>query len=241
MSPILNPMTSLLNRLSSGERKAVPIAVVPMTEALVDQWHYFVQPLINDNYIFWKKDADPKVVRADKGWNWHDNFAYMAVHNTLYENGDKRHGEALAMCIVFRSPDGLQEFPIGMLTAIPKLYTNVMNHKRARALTWYLSDAPDEVYEEILDIPIIQGVAKALLDCTIQAALDDHQDGSLVLKADRHGGMKLHDFYTRCGMTRLPKWHPAVTPYFRRFGTRRYYYFSDIEAQAFAHDFDVRR
>ncbi len=241
MPALFNPITSLLSRLPNGLDKAVPVEVVPMTQELVDQWHHFVQPLIDKHYIFWKKGANPKVVRADKYWNWHDNFSLLSLHNALYANGGRVHGEAVAMCIVFRSPDGRQDFPIGMLTAIPKLQTNILNHVQARALTWYLSDAPDEVYLDILGIPVIHGVAKALIDCTIQSALDEFEGGSLVLKADPHGGEKLHEFYTRCGMHRIPKRHPAVTPFFRRIGKRRHYFFSDIEAQLFAQKFDARR
>lgn len=240
MPPIFYPIKSLLSRTPSGV-KAVPIAVVPMTAELVDKWHEFVQPLIDSNYVHWGPGTNSALVRADKQWNWHNNFTLLALHNTLYAGGSRIHGEGVAMCIVFRSPDESEEFPIGMLTAVPKLHTNVVGQRRQRAFTWYLSDAPEEVYSKILGIPAIQGVAKALLDCTIQAALDDSHDGNLLLKADPHGGKKLEDFYSKCGMRQLPNGHPPVTPVFRRFTTHRYFYFLAYEAQAYCALYNPRR
>ncbi len=233
-------MKSLLSRTSSGIR-VVPIAVVPMTYELVEKWHTYVQPFIDANYKHWFKGADPQIVRADRLWNWHDNFTLLSLHNTACALKSKPHEEALAMCIVFRSEDGVDEFPIGMLTALPKFYTNVDAHKRHRAFTWYLSDAPSEVFSDILGIPPIQGIAKALLDCTIQAALDEGEDGNLLLKADPHGGEKLINFYKLCGMTQLGKHHPPITPYFRRFQTHNYFNFLGPDAQAYSSQYNLRR
>lgn len=240
MPPILYPIKSLLSRTPQGV-KAVPIAVVPMTAELVGKWQEHVQPLIDSNYVHWSPTTNAAIVRADKNWNWHTNLTLLALHNTLCAGGSKLHGEGLAMCIVFRSPDEKQEFPIGMLTAVPKLQTNVLGHHRQRAFTWYLSDAPEEVYSNILGIYAIQGVAKALLDCTIQAAFDEGQDGCLLLKADPNGGTKLEDFYTRCGMKQLPNGHPAITPIFRRFKTQKYFHFLAYEAQAYCAVYNPRR
>lgn len=131
MSPIFDPIKSLLSRTPLGV-KAAPIAVVPMTAELVDKWHEFVQPLIDSNYVHWGPSTNSALVRTDKQWNWHNNFTLLALHNTLYAGGSKIHGEGLAMCIVLRSPDESEEFPIGMLTAVPKLHTNVVGQRRQR-------------------------------------------------------------------------------------------------------------
>ncbi|RPW10772.1 hypothetical protein IPC24_17670 [Pseudomonas aeruginosa] len=212
-----------------------------MTPELVERWHDHVQPLIDSNYVHWAPGVAPEKVRADKFWNWHFNFTLLALHNTFLASKSKQHGEGLAMCIVFRSEDGADEFPIGMLTAVPKLNSNIHGIKRQRAFTWYLSDAPEEVYRWILGIPPIQGVAKTLLDCSIQAALDEGEDGNLLLKADPQGGTKLEGFYKHCGMKQLPKRHPAVTHLFRRHSTDKYFNFLASESLTFCAKFNNRR
>ncbi|GLO03520.1 hypothetical protein [Pseudomonas putida] len=234
MSSLYYPIKKLLSRASANQVNIVPVAVVPMTQKLVAAWHDKVQPLIDANYQHWSATAPGNLIRADKGWNWHKNFLLLALHNTLYAGDKKAHSEGVAMCIVVRSFNGSEEFPIGMLTTVPKLQSNIHGVVRRRGLTWYLSDAPEEVYTQILQIPPIQSVAKALLDCSIQTALDEGEDGSLVLKADDAGGTKLESFYKRCGMNNLPKGHPPVTPFFRRSKPERYYHFLAHEAQAYA-------
>ncbi|MNJ30261.1 hypothetical protein D3C77_248580 [compost metagenome] len=241
MSLLHNPIKTLLSRASATQVNVVPVAVVPMTQELVTKWHDNVQPLIDAHYQHWAAGIPEELVRADKGWNWHKNFLLLALHNTAYAGGRRTHGEGLAMCIVLRSPDGSEEFPIGMLTTVPKLHSNIHRQIRHRALTWYLSDAPDEVYRQIFKIPTVQMVARALVDCSIQAALDEGEDGCLVLKADDAGGAKLDKFYRRCGMQNLPKGHPPVTPLFRRSKPERYFHFLAHEAQAYAAFYNPRR
>lgn len=240
MSPILHPIKYLFSRVA-GVPKPVPVFVVPMTQELVEKWHDYVQPLIDANYEHWSSNVLPASVRADKLWNWHYNFSLLALHNTFCTYGSPKHGEGLAMCIVYRSIDETEEFPIGMLTAVPKLDTRAFGQRRLRAFTWYLSDAPDQVFNQILGIPPIQGIAKALLDCTIQAALDEQEDGNLLLKADPHGGAKLESFYTRCGMRQLPNNAPAVTRFFRRSATHKYFNFLAPESHAFCANFNAQR
>ncbi|MCK9701871.1 hypothetical protein LT709_10260 [Pseudomonas syringae pv. syringae] len=232
MSALLRPLKQLVSRTPHGN-KAVPIFVVPMTAELVDRWHYEVQKKIR-KYKHWYVGADERIVRADKDWNWQDNFTLLALHNLTCAYDSNNHDEAIAMCIVYRPVDGGEEYPIGMLTALPKFYSNVSGSTRHRAFTWYLSDAPREVYSDKLGIPTIQGVAKALVDCSIQAALDEREDGDLLLKSDAKGGEKLIKFYTLCGMNRLPGKHPPITPVFRRFKTSQYFHFLGYEAQAYS-------
>lgn len=244
---INNPIKSLPSLSEEGVRTNVHVEVVPMTLQLVEAWRSFVQPFISGRYQHWSDDfIDHKtswsVVRADKEWDWEENFKLLMLNNLTCSLQGKQSGYAIAMCIVLKPKIGDDEFPIGMLMAVPRLYTNVLSSKCERAFTWYLSDAPDEVFRLTLGINRVQGIARALLDCTIQAAVDERQNGELLLKADMNGGEKLVEFYKdKCGMLRLGADDPPVTKYWRTKEIDRYFYFDEWDSSTYCSLFDKRR
>ncbi|WP_206217533.1 hypothetical protein, partial [Pseudomonas viridiflava] len=91
-----------------------------------------VQPLITDNYVEVSSPDGDYFVRADKNWDWEQNFQLLVGHNCLCDWNGFAHGEAIAMCVVIKPEENDDEFPIGMLIAVPKFYCNVYNHERYR-------------------------------------------------------------------------------------------------------------
>ncbi|RON38111.1 hypothetical protein BK666_30650 [Pseudomonas frederiksbergensis] len=235
--PLQRPIASLLASDASGIPFQVKVSVVPMTKALARQWHESVQPIV-DNHYSHEGFASQKV-RADVGWRWPNYLKLVAIHNYLTRMPGNASEKGKAMCVVVSK--GEQKFPIGMLSLVPKLHCNVQGVERQRAFTWYLSDAPAELYEQFLRQPTIRGVAKALIDCTIQAALDEGDDGALLLHADPNGGRKLVDFYTSsCKMRRLSPKNGIVTAIWRRRRPDEYFHFTGADAQAFSALYDHR-
>lgn len=236
--PLLRPISSLPAYDIVGNPFQVKVSVVPMTQVLAKQWHEKVQPLVNRHYSH--DDGSSKRVRADVGWRWPSYLKLVAIHNYLTRIPGNASEKGKAMCLVVSK--GEQKFPIGMLSMVPKLHCNIHGIERQRAFTWYLADAPLETYEQYLGQPPVRGVAKALLDCTIQAALDEGDDGELLLHADPRGGNKLIEFYaTRCKMNRLPRSNGRITTVWRRGRPEEYFHFSGAAAQAFSALYDSRR
>lgn len=236
--PLQRPISSLLASDATGKPFQVKITVVPMTKALARQWHETVQPLVNRNYSH--EGSSSKKTRADVGWRWPAHLKLVAIHNFLTQMPGNSSEKGKAMCVVVSK--GEQKFPIGMLSLVPKLNCNVEGVQRQRAFTWYLSDAPSEAYEQLLGQPAVRGVAKALIDCTIQAALDEGDDGELLLHADPKGGRKLIEFYQgSCKMNRLSPANGSITAIWRRGRPDEYFHFNGADAQAFSALYDARR
>lgn len=236
--PLQRPIYSLPACDAFGNTFQVKVSIVPMTKALAKQWHEKIQPLVNSNYAH--DGTTSKKVRADVGWRWPTYLKLVAVHNYLTRMPGNASEKGKAMCVVVSK--GEQKFPIGMLSIVPKLHCNVEGVERQRAFTWYLSDAPSEAYEQFLNQPAVRGVAKALIDCTIQAALDEGGDGELLLHADPKGGRKLIEFYgVSCKMRRLSPTNGSITAVWRRGRPEEYFHFDGPDAQAFSALYDARR
>ncbi|KOY00318.1 hypothetical protein [Pseudomonas nunensis] len=236
--PLQRPIASLLASDASGTPFQVKVSVVPMTKALARHWHEAVQPIVDSHYSH--DGLASQKIRADVGWRWPNNLKLVAIHNYLTQLPGNFSEKGKAMCVVLSK--GEQKFPIGMLSLVPKLHCNVQGVERQRAFTWYLSDAPAEVYEQLLCQPAVRGVAKALIDCTIQAALDEGGDGELLLHADPKGGRKLIDFYEAgCRMRRLSPRNGSITAVWRRGCPDEYFHLSGSDAQAFSARYDARR
>lgn len=236
--PLQRPIASLLASDVYGIPFQVKVDVVPMTKALAKQWHETVQPIVNSHYSH--HGSASKKIRADVGWRWPNYLKLVAIHNYLTGMPGNSSERGKAICVVVSK--GEQKFPIGMLSLVPKFHCNVQGVERQRAFTWYLSDAPLEVYEQFLRQPAIRGVAKALIDCTIQSALDEGDDGELLLHADPKGGRKLIDFYTiSCKMRRLSSNNGSITAVWRRGHPDEYFHFNGADAQAFSALYDARR
>jgi len=223
---IKSPIRSLNH--SGGE--AFPVNVVPIDERHLAYWENKVQPIIDNKYVIASKSSAGKVVRADVGWNWRRLVLLARLHNTLGRWGV--HGKAHAMCMVIEFENDVQ-VPIGMLTTVPLFSSNISGVKKHRGFGWFLSDAPKELYAKIGQ-PRANGVAMALIDCGIQAALDRGGGGEFLLRASPDVGDKLIDFYMkRMGMMKLKKEDGPISRIWRRCHADEYFCFDDIKAQAF--------
>lgn len=218
----------------------IQVRVTDMTIGLAIRWHTRVQPLVDGNYGAASSASPGQRTRADVRWDWRQILGlsklYSAAALALPGSGP---AIALAM-VVDTGPTGW--FPIGMLTTVPRLFTNALGLQRDRGFAWYLADAPYEAYTDILKCPRVRDVAAALLDCGIQACKDQGYDGAFLLHASPTGGERLKDFYrVRCRMTQLPPNEPPITTVFRRGPTEEYFHFDAIQAGAFCQQFDPRR
>ena len=233
------PIKTLPSTDAAGNQIDVAVSVVPMSSALIGRWASDIQPLIDNEYVHDASSAaSGKPVRADVGWNWRLIYAYAAAHTVAIGGGS---GPALAMAIVVQ-PSGASSFPIGMLTAVPDFTCTAFGTTRSRGFAWFLSDAPQEVYTRVLHQPAVRGVAKALIDCSIQATLDRSFDGTHLLHADPNGGTKLTNFYVvKCGMTQLLNSNGPVTPVWRRGHPDEYFHFDKSAALSFCSKYDPRR
>lgn len=238
---------------SGGVAGNIKVEITPMTTALTRRWHRWVQPLISKNYTSAPLRPHPSAppvtgsgatqqmqiglrTRADVPWDWRHLFAIAQLYSVINVT---RPALALSMVV---DTGATGPFPIGMLTLVPKLQSTVLGAKRDRSFAWYLADAPSELYSTHLKCPRVAGVAAALLDCTIQAAVDMGEDGTLLLHSDPNGGVRLRDFYSKaCGMVQLPPNGPPITPVLRRGRTEEYFHFDAVQAHAFCKLYDPRR
>lgn len=221
-----------------NEPHAVVVSVVPMTWTLVKRWITDVQPLVEEHYHIWEGAEKTSTTRADIGWNWRNIWLGAQSFSLVSHLPKVKSGRVKSMCIVVEQ-NGAQ-FPIGMLTAVPKLHSQV-DEWGVRGFTWYLADAPSEVYEEVLKRPYVFGVAKALLDCAVQATFDNDGSGEMLLHAASQGGEKLIDFYgNKCGMTRLEKCDKVVTK-FRNYPRDEFFHWTAEDALEFCIKNDRKR
>ena len=236
-----NPIRSLPSVDNHNQASNVLVHVLPMSERLAHQWHVQVQPLINTHYVSAIGAQVGQATRADVGWNWMHQRRLAGLHSFVSHMPGNASGPAIAVAMVIDT-GATGPFPIGMLTSVPKLYCNALGVPRHRGFAWYLADAPGEVYSRLLQRPYVKGVAKALLDCGIQAALDQTGDGTFLLHADAKGGARLQAFYrSKCGMDQLPTNSGPITQWFRRGSSDEYFHFDDVQAQAFCAQFNPRR
>lgn len=225
---------------AAGGAGNIQVRVTRMTIDLAIRWHARVQPLVDANYRPGSTTSPGQRTRADVRWDWRLIFMLSQLYSAA-SWAQPRSGPALALAMVVDTGT-TGWFPIGMLTTVPRLFTDALGSKRDRGFGWYLADAPSEVYTGILKCPRVRDVAAALLDCGVQANTDRGHDGTFLLHADPKGGDRLQDFYrSRCGMTQLPANGPAVTPVFRRGPTDEYFHFDAAQARAFCQQFDPRR
>ena len=235
MAVLSRPIRSLPSVDENGQTVQVAVTVVPITWGHIKLWETQVQPLVDRHYCHHRNDAPSGPgIRADVGWNWQTIYYYAAVHSLLYK-------PALAMCLVVKQA-GAPEFPIGMLTAVPRLPCTAFGLTRDRGFAWYLADAPTEAYRDVLKVPPVKGVATVLIDCSLQATFDASGEGTHLLHADPRGGPKLTDFYIeKCRMTQLPTTNGPVTTVLRRGNPAEYFHFDDDQAKAFCAAFEARR
>ena len=233
-------ISRLPSRDAQGQPQDIEVRVVTMTPRHVTQWHQDVQPVIDARYMHAGRAQTGQRVRADVGWRWKQIYRRAQLHSLVAKLPGNLE-QAVALSVVIDTGE-TADFPIGMLTAVPQLHCTALGSTRHRAFAWYLADAPKETYAELLQRPPVSDVAKALLDCAIQAALDLGEDGSLLLHADPNGGPRLRRFYCdRCRMDQLPVGAPPITPLWRRSHTEEYFHFDDVQAIAFCQSFDPYR
>ena len=242
MAPVLQrPVRSLPSFNGAGAPEDVLVEVVPMTARLAYIWHVQSQPLVNKHYVHDGAAGTGKRVRADVGWSWPKYLNLAGLHNLTITLPGNPHGPALGLCLVVDTgPTGA--FPIGMLTTVPRLWCTAFDAERARGFGWFLADAPQEVYTDVLKRGYVKRVATALLDCAIQAALDAGEDGTFLLHADPNGGQHLIDFYKgKVRMEQLPAGAAPITRFWRRANSEEYFHFDEVQAKAFCLEFDPRR
>jgi hypothetical protein len=127
-----------------------------------------------------------------------------------------------------------------MLIVVGRFECVVDGNGRERVFTWYLADAPRELYEATARVPRVLGVARALLDCALQYGFGAGRDGAMLLHAAPEGGDRLLRFYEAgCGLVRIPPEAPRVSP--ARAQDGRYFHFDDEGGRQYAAEFDAYR
>lgn len=237
--PVISKPIMWLPRQTANGYEREDVYVIPMTSQMVQLWKQHVQPIIDRQYEVWSPDCDLARVRADVGWDWYWIRTMGFLHSTLSSLPSAPSGDAQAYSIAVTHQEAL--FPIGMLTVVPKLDCRV-DDQRTRGFAWYLSDAPKEVYEGILGKGYVHGIAKALLDCSVQATCDAGGSGELLLHADPKGGNKLIEFYEeRCKMTRLELSDRRVTRMRRGTPRNEFFHWDAQTALEFCKQYDDKR
>lgn len=235
MAPIKNPIKRLPVK---GSKSFATVRVVPMTRRLLNIWHDQIQPLIDQNYF--TCPCNPKLrIRADVGWNWKRFSYYALAHDAAFIAQENRSTTKLCVVAVPEDPNHTEKdyFPIGMLILVPKFECNAPA-KADRAFTWYLSNAPREAYDTYLKDEHgkgvrIEGVAKMLLDCVVQAAIDIKADGTMLLRAATEGGNHLKRFYGECRLRSL-KYNNGPISFVRRRNPEEYFLLHKTNAKIMA-------
>lgn len=240
MAPLKHPITALPVRDSD---QPADVRIVAMTDDLVKIWDEKIQPRINKNYRIssdvnnFKTDGKLKKVRADVGWSWPNIRQLKILHDIAHPSYLSSTSPALELCLVIDYEGNW--FPIGMLTLVPKYRCKVPSwgHK---TYTWHLSNAPEEVYRDLLGEVYVYGVAEALIDCAIQASYHVESDGSLLLRADPNGGERLQKFYRKCSFDQVKIGNGRISNYRWRNNTQ-YFHLSMENAKSFCENNDAWR
>lgn len=240
-----NPIRRLPFKCEDGTLNTANLQIVPMTQSLVEIWMQNVQPIVNAEYQHSAPDVDEKLVRADVNWDWNQYFSFHRLGNAIERTTmiGANFAPTIALCLVVETLEG-DLFPVGMLIAHRSFKCTVRKVKRRRLFTWYLADAPSEIYGGALlpEQPRLQGVAKALIDTSIQISLASGFGGEILLHACEKGGAKLIKFYRDgCRMIQLDSSDPIIS-FFRANQARDRFFYMDIECAAeFSRMSDVYR
>lgn len=237
-----NPITRLPIKRPDQSIGYVALRTVPMTQELVDIWMQEVQPIIDAHYQVSAEGVASENIRADVGWKWNRYFTWHECSFALRRvTGIKSNiTPTTALCLAIEQKGRL--FPIGMLIALPKFMCQVKDVRRDRSFTWYLSDAPADIYSSLFDEERVQGVAKALVDSTIQLSVAAGLQGEMLLHASPKGGAKLECFYReKCRMLQLHSSDSPVSTFRWKQPRNEFYYFDSQSAMEFCQLSDVHR
>lgn len=237
-----NPITRLPFKRPDQSTGYVALRTVPMTQELVDIWVQEVQPIIDSRYQVSAAGVAPDKIRADVGWKWNRYFTGHEYSIALRRmtGAQSNLTPTTALCLTIEQKGRL--FPIGMLIALPRFFCRVKDVVRDRSFTWYLSDAPVDVYKSHFDEERVQGVAKALVDCTVQVSVAAGLHGEMLLHASPKGGAKLEGFYlNKCRMLQLHSSDAPVSTLRWRQPRNEFYYFDQVRAMEFCRLNNVHR
>lgn len=205
--------------------ETIDIKILPLTSELANRWHSQVQPIIDRNYQHWTDGCEERLVRADVGWNWPRIKSLKFLHDIGHSVSPTTFTKGLCVTVEFQGKD----FPIGMLTLVPKYKCNV-ERWGFKGYMWYLSSAPQQIFIDIFRDDIIEGVAKSLIDCAIRASYDEDGDGALLLHADPNGGVVLRKYYLKNNFKQVPEANGRITN-FRWRNRTQYYHLTPQEAR----------
>lgn len=181
-----------------------------------------------------KEDSRARV-RADVGWNWPNLLRRAHWLNLL----TKEYCSCWSMLSFDGYRAGAKLRPIGMLIIVPRLESTVEAEQRPRMFTWYLADAPGELYAT-WEVAPLRNVATGLLDTALQLASHHGQDGEMLLHAAPSGGSRLLRFYSRtCGMTCVSKSSTRIS--LSRSSDGRYLICKKAQSRAFCQSFNDYR
>jgi hypothetical protein len=231
------PIMRLDSLNSENQPVQIPVKSTPMSDRLISLWNENVQPFVDNNYVHSERARVGQRVRADVGWKWKRINTLARIWNSYSPLSTST--SSISLCLVVKLGNS-EDFPIGMLTVVPGFVTNAFGQNKRRSFAWYLSDAPRELYTELLRRHPVRGVAHTLIDCSVRAGLEFGGDGALLLHADPQGGEKLQRFYRDCGMTQLPSGDPKISS-LRFSPSEQHFHFDVDQASAYCAQFDHRR
>jgi hypothetical protein len=216
---------------------SLPIEIVPLTLEHASYWDTKVQPIIDKKYrLSNDNNRGALPIRADVGWNW-KRWIYLSWLQSVFQPKNRAVGYAL----VAQAPSQ-KMVPIGLLLCVPGFECKVDEAVDNRNLIWFLSDAPREVFSQMVPCqPPPVKLAQVLLDTAIIGAAGLRNTKETILHADVGGGEKLIMFYeTICGMVRLPLDNGSISK-MRTKDVDRYFYFNEVSAKRYSGRFDELR
>lgn len=252
--PQRNPSAS--KQLAANISVVRDVVVVPMTPQHADWWHSEVQlKWIDANYckavqtatVTCSEDAseinslaskDSRLkVRADVGWSWPSQLQRARWLYLLTK------GRQIPYCWTMLSFDSYQEnanlHPIGMLIVVPVFKSTINSLTKQRTFTWYLADAPSDLFQA-WGIEPLHNIATGLLDTALQTANCLDLDGEMLLHASPSGGARLLRFYLEtCGMACVSNSLGRISV--TRVNDGRYFFFEPTKAKQFSGLFDPHR
>lgn len=250
----MRPLSYFLSRNSQAKIK---IRKTTLTWKHVQDWDKSVQPTINKYY---KKASHIETeistgirIRADVGWSWRKQYAVtklLSLVDALNEEPHNRKAFLAEGLMVEIATDRENHVPFAPMIVAPRFRCHLQDcvdgkSDGVRGFIWYLTKAPDEYLQEkeinVRPGNVIQGLIYAA--CETISKYDNNEkdkllpyDRSILLHADKHGGVSLREAYEKLGLVACKQQSAKISTFRSGNEANEYFVLSQEKADNLANE-----
>jgi hypothetical protein len=182
----------------------VEIAIVHMTPEHAQYWDAVIQPAIRTIGDQERREGK-KHSRADHYWRWPRLRVLLPLAQSLIKRRCRALTVLLQRDLIWQEPwqgppkreDDPKAIPAAMILLIES-YPWLLPTTRTRhsTFTWFIAAAPKKVLQE-LGVVATPSLGSILIDTALITSITLGYQGRMWLHADRRGGQRLFDFYSK--------------------------------------------